>query len=228
MIGNPLIPDNPEELKRFLREYLTNVSQCLQVLGSGMEYPQGKSDAKEQYWDDYVSSFLAGRTVGGGANTPTWATFRNGIEQYRFSATTMNELALSPIHILHSIKPGSKIYPHIHWANSGTNTGVVRWGIEYTFAKGHQQGADSVFPATSTIYMEQAATGTAYEHMVAEYSAGIESANIEPDSLFIARIFRDAAHANDTCTDAVFGLMFDLHYQKSFWATKNKSPNFYE
>lgn len=228
MIRDPIIPDDPKMLQSFLREYLPEISRCLQVLGSGREYPQINGQNREQYWDDFVSSFNAGKQVGVGANAPTWTAFKGDIEQWRFSASTMNEIILAPLHILHSLKPNTKVYPHVHWASSGTNAGTVRWGVEYTFAKGHQQGAGSVFPDTQTIYIEQAATGTAYEHMVAEYSTGISSANIEPDSLFIARIFRDAAHVNDTCTDAVFGLMFDIHYQKSFWATKNKAPNFYE
>jgi hypothetical protein len=224
MIETPIVPDDPKELSRFLREYLGRISGTLQVLGEGQTYPSGKQSSKAQYWDDYLSSFNAGKVVG--VNAPNWAVFRNGLYAWEFSATAMNEIWLAPIHITHSYKPGTAVYFHIHWAKAGTNTGTVRWGIEYSLAKGHNQSA---FPASTTIYLEQAGSSTAYQHMVIEVSEGQAiTTGIEPDTLLMIRIFRDAAHANDTCTDAVFGLMCDMHYQKSYWATKNKAPNFYK
>lgn len=227
MIEAPIVPSDPKELQRFLTEYLGSVAGVLQALGSGMEYPQGRRTAKAQYWDDEVKSFSSARVTG--ASQPTWAAIKNDIYGFRFSATAMNELWLSPFHIGHTYKPNTKVYPHIHWINPGTNTGVVRWGFEYTVAKGHQQGTDSIFPESTTIYLEQAAKGTRYEHMIVEASDDQAFlTNIEPDTLILTRVFRDAAHPNDTCTDAVFGLMSDLHYQKGYWATRNKSPNFYE
>ena len=223
MIESPVVPTDSAQLQAFLSEYLGKIAETFQTIGSGYAYPHSATLPKQQYWDDYVSSFAAGKAVG--VNVPSYTTFRNGIQAYEFSATAMQELHLEPIHLTHTIQPGSKIYPHVHWSTLGTNTGVVRWGIEYTIAKGHQQES---FPASQTIYIEQAATGTPYMHMVAEVAeAAAINTSIEPDSLLMMRIFRDAAHANDTCTDKAFGFMCDLHYQKSFWATKNKSPNFY-
>lgn len=207
-----------------VQEELTQISNALQVLADGKMYPGTTNQTKAQYWDDLVASFNAG--IVAGANVPTWSVMINGIYAYLFSATAMNEIWLSPIHIDHRYKPGTKIYPHIHWTTGGTNTGVVRWGVEYSVAKGHNQQA---FPATTTIYLEQAASGTAYKHMIVEASDGQAFlANVEPDSLVLMRVFRDGGHANDTCTDQAFGLMCDVHYQVDHWATKNKAPNFYK
>lgn len=223
----PIIPDNPADLPRFLRDYLGEMHGEYLARMQGQEYQHSKESAKAQYWDDYVSSFNAGKAVG--PNAPTFAAMLGSINAYQFSATTMNELLLAPIHITHTYKPGTPIFPHVHWCSPGTNTGVVRWGLEYTLAKGHGQASGSVFPAPTTIYLEQSASGTAYKHQIIETlaAAAISSANIEPDTLILMRVFRDAAHANDTCTDAVFGLMCDMHYQRSYWATKNKAPDFY-
>jgi hypothetical protein len=173
-------------------------------------------------WDDITGEITV---KGGGANNPSWAAFLGGIYAYQCSATTMQEVWID-FHILHDVAPGTPLYPHIHWAVNGTNTGVVRWGIEYTVAKGHQQ---QVFPATTTVYVEQAATGTPYQHMIAEVSLAnvIPATNIEVDSLVLTRIFRDASHANDTQTGAAFLLMADLHYQKQYLGTRNKAPDFY-
>jgi hypothetical protein len=48
------------------------------------------------------------------------------------------------------------------------------------------------------------------------------------DGVVLTRCYRDAANALDTCTDDVFLHAFDIHYQSTNIATKNKSPNFYE
>lgn len=170
-------------------------------------------------WNDITSDITVRGT---GVNNPTWATFRNGISAFSFSATAMNECWLN-FHIKHDYAPGTPIHLHTHWSTTGTNTGVCRFGFEYTIAKGHQQ---SQFNATSTVYVEQAATGTAYTHMIAE-TTGITSSEIEPDTLILVRVFRDVANAADTLTDAAFVFTADIHYQCDRLATLNKSPNFY-
>jgi hypothetical protein len=52
----------------------------------------------------------------------------------------------------------------------------------------------------------------------------VASTNLEPDSLILCRIFRDAA--NDTCSDVVYLLLADCHYQTNRFSTMNKSPDF--
>ena len=173
-------------------------------------------------WRDLVGDI---NIKGTGANDPSWANFRNGIYAYSFSASAMKEVWIV-YHIDHDYKEGSSIYLHTHWSTTGTNTGVVRWGFEYTAAKGHGQEA---FGATTTVYKDLAASGTAYQHMISEIAVGdvIPSTHLEPDSLILVRIFRDAADVADTCTDAAFLLTADCHYQTDHENTKNKAPNFY-
>lgn len=172
-------------------------------------------------WNDEKASFNTGKITG--ANTPTFAALVGGIFEYNFSAGSLEELHLSPIHIGHDYKPGSDIFLHIHWSPNDTDTGVVRWGIEYAIAKGHGQ---QIFPSPTTIYLEQTGSGTAKQHQIIEDVAGI-SANIEPDSLILLRVFRDGAHLNDNYTGIAWGLELDAHYQTDRLATVNKEPNFY-
>jgi len=159
---------------------------------------------------------------GQGAKNPSWTTIRDGLSGYEFSASSMKECWIS-IHINHDYAPGTPIYAHVHWCNSGTSSGNVVWGFEYSVAKGHQQ---EVFPTTTTVYATQASAGQ-YYHNISEISPGISSSSIEPDSLILIRVFRDASNVLDTCTDPVHLLCVDAHYQASRFATKNKSPNFY-
>jgi hypothetical protein len=133
-------------------------------------------------------------------------------------------------HINHDYALGTPIYPHVHWINAAAapNTGNVRWGFEYAVAKGHNQQA---FPmlATTTAYVTQACPSTRYQHNIAELALAdaVPATNLEVDSIVYMRIFRDAADGADTCTDPVFLLAADCHYQSNTIATKNKSPNFY-
>jgi hypothetical protein len=172
-------------------------------------------------WNDLKSSFSGAKAIG--LNVPTHADFMGNIKAYNFSASSMQELFMQPLHVDHDYKPGSLMYPHIHWSPDDTNTGVVRWGIEYSIAMGHGQQA---FPSPTTLYLEQAGSGTAYMHQIIEDTAGI-NLNVEPDSLVIMRVFRDAAHANDTYTGVAWGHMLDMHYQSDRKNTINKAPNFY-
>lgn len=173
-------------------------------------------------WDDMIGSLAAGNTSN--TNDPTWAAFQGGVYAWRFSATALNEVWIS-FHVNHEYSPGTVIYPHIHWSTAGTDTGTVRWGIEYTVAKGYDR---DTFPAPTTIYLEQAAVGTAYRHMIVEASLAdaIPTTHLETDSIIMMRVFRDGAHANDTCTDPAFGLFCDLHFQKQAFSTPNKNYPF--
>ncbi len=172
-------------------------------------------------WNDLKTSFSTGKAVGG--NVPTFGVFIDGVKEYNFSAGVLEELQMQSLHMGHDYKPGSEMFFHIHWAPDDTNTGVVRWGIEYIIARGHEQMA---FPASTTIYLEQAGSGTAKFHQTTEDVAGI-SLNVEPDTLILTRVFRDGGHTNDTYTGLAWGLEMDLHYKSDRKNTVNKEPNFY-
>jgi len=159
-------------------------------------------------------------------NAPTLAILRGNIMSWQFFPNELTE-AHSGWHVDHDYALGTKLYPHIHWVCTTANIGTVRWGFEYSVAKGHQQQA---FPATTTIYVEQTTNGTPYMHYVAEVSEAnaIDGAalGIEPDTLIICRIFRDGASPNDTLEEPVFGIFLDLHYQADHATTPNKAPPF--
>jgi hypothetical protein len=171
-------------------------------------------------WRDMQASLTNGRATG--SNVPNWSTIVNGIDAWSFSATVMNELWIS-FHVDHDYKVGSLVHMHVHWLPSTTGLGTVRWGLEYTVAKGHSQQA---FGLSQTIYIEQAASGTQFMHQVAEHAAGLDL-GLEPDTVVLVRLFRDAAHPNDTYAGAAFGIFCDLHYQTERYSTPQKAPNFY-
>jgi len=162
---------------------------------------------------------------GAGANDPTFATITGtALSAHSFSASVMQQ-AWIVFHIPHDYVPGTDIYLHMHWLNAAAapNTGNVIWGFEYSYARGYNREA---FPATSTVTVTQACPATRYQHNIAE-TAAITIANCEVDGLLMVRVYRDAAAGGDTCTDAVFGLTADVHYQSTNLTTKNKNFPFY-
>lgn len=160
-------------------------------------------------------------------NAPTLGAVRGGILAWQFFPNELTE-AYSAFHIDHDYKLGTKLYLHVHWVCTSANIGIVRWGFEFTVAKGHQQQA---FPAPTTVYVEQATTGVSHMHYVAEVSEAnaIDGAaiGIEPDTVIMCRVFRDGAHANDTLEEPVFGVFLDLHYQADKATTPGKVPDFF-
>lgn len=173
----------------------------------------------ETLWTDYLAPMSTAKLPA--ANYPTWAAFGPSGNIYAYNFAEGDFIFLAGFHINHDIKAGSKMYPHVHWATSGTSTEVVEWEIEYTMAKGHNQEA---FPAPSTVTVSQAASSTPWQHQISEATTETAIDAPEVDSLLLMRLLRTTTGNN---TDSVFGLFVDLHVEIDRVGTKNKSPNFY-
>lgn len=201
--------DNPRALREYITRELNRISQS-----AGVRPPEG--------WDDITADLAAGKAVG--ANAPTWSTFRDGISAYEFSAGTMNQIWIT-FHVTHDYRDGSLVFPHIHWGTTSTATsGTVRWGFEYTVAKGHDQAA---FPASTTVYVEYTfSENKQYQHFVSEVAEAQAFDAFEADTLILMRIFRDAAHANDDFADTVHAFTADIHFEVDKQVTPNKAPPF--
>ena len=210
----PFIPATFAELRDWVRSTARSVNGMLR----GGPFPDMWNDATVDVGSAHVA----------GANTPTWSAFRSGLYGYAFSASALNECFIA-LQIGHDYARGTSLYPLIQWSANSASANTVRWGVEYSAAKGHNQGA---LPASTTIYIEQAHAGTAYQLMTAEASSGDaidgETLGLEPDSLVLMRVFRDGAHANDTLAATAFAFRAGLHYQSSMLGTAQKAPDFYQ
>lgn len=176
-------------------------------------------------WRDNIVDIVV---KGSGSKSPSWTVIRNQIFGYEFLGNGLMQEFWVKFHIDHDYKMGTPIYPHVHYCTGNTTaTGNVKWFFEYTIAKGHQQGTDSVFAATTTVSQVTAMSGIAYHHCVTEYTTGITDPKIEPDSIIMIRIYRDSSDAQDTYNNSVWAICADLHYKFDRYGTLNKSPNFY-
>lgn len=174
-------------------------------------------------WRDEKASFLI-RSIGS-KYSPDWGVLFGEFEGIIFPASRLTQVWVN-YHIDHDIALETKLYPHVHWMPTDDRSGIVRWGFEYTIAKGHGQSA--FFQTTKTVYVNQAIPANSrFKHMIAEVSDAdaILSSEIEPDSVVMMRVFRDGG--NDTYARGVHAWQADLHYQVARIGTVNKSPNFY-
>lgn len=175
-------------------------------------------------WNDYTISALSLPLAH--ATAPTLTLFRDGLYLPAFTGTggSTKEVYIS-IHILHTYKMETLIYPHIHWTHIiGSPSGNVVWGIEYSVAKGHTQQA---YPASTTVTVTQAA-GSQYWHHLVEVSddQAIPSTNIEPDSVVIFRVFRDPTDSGDTFANNAYMITFDMHIKEDGYLTNEKVSPF--
>lgn len=180
-------------------------------------------------WRDLITTVVSH----GGSTGPAWAKFRDGIYLYAFPCNSPREV-LATFHIGHDYMMGTPIYPHFHFTVKDSNaSGVVRIGFEYTLAKGHQQEHGSIFDSTKIVFTHtyvDAANHDRFKHFVAEVSDedSINSDLLEPDTIILMRVFRDANSVQDTYPADIFGITSDIHYMMGQHATPNKRPDFFQ
>lgn len=141
------------------------------------------------------------------------------VTDIRFRKVNILPSILEP-HVMYCMKDDIRGTMGLHMTDA---TGTVRWGFEYTVAKGHQQ---QVFHEPVVVYQEHTITQASQGlHVITEVTSdkAIPSVYVEPDSYIKMRVFRDAGHVNDT----IHAWCCDLHYQFDKSGTRNKSPSFY-
>lgn len=173
-------------------------------------------------WRDELAPISGARIPPASAPTQTNFGSAGSLQRKEFAFAVGDYIYVSPFHTQHDVKPNSTAYFHVHWTTDGTSTATVRWELNVQRALGHNQAAFGA--PTQLLLTAQAASGTAYQHMIVEDATGVTL--YEPDELFFVTLRRVTNGGTDN-TDNVFGLMCDIHYQVDRLATRNKAPNFY-
>jgi len=165
----------------------------------------------EPVWDDLKAPATTAKV--GGTKDPDFIKITDngsgstGVYTYAFDKNTEEELFFV-LQFPHEMKTGSTISPHVHWMPTDTDTGTVRWGLEYTWVD-----INGVFGNTNIIYSEDPAAGTALTHHLAPFPDISGTGITGVSSMMMVRIFRDAANAADTYDNDAALLEFDIHYQ---------------
>jgi hypothetical protein len=175
----------------------------------------------EPGWKDVVFPLITSGVPSN--NAPNMAAFGPSGLRRELAFAVGNYSFVGPLHLNHDIKPGGQMLVHIHWAASGTDTNPVRWQFEIIQARGHGQEA---FGTPIVIEVQQAPTGTPWQHMVTEIDVGDALTMNEPDELVLVTVRRITNGATNNA-NSIFGLCVDLHYQADRQATVNRAPDFY-
>ncbi len=179
-------------------------------------------------WHDLLSPTVI--YSGAASNKPSFDAFRGNIRQYSF---IVNDESFHHFHLPHDYKMGTDLYIHTHWTHAATDvtSGSVTWEFEATYSKGYDR---AVWPLPITTSVTQAASTTAYRHMIAETTLSsvggiggkLNTNDLETDGVIEVRL----RLANNTIngTPRIFMNYCDVHYQTTGVPTKNRNYNFWQ
>eukprot|EP00899_Mesostigma_viride_P029585 jgi/Mesvir1/9811/Mv15208-RA.1 len=150
--------------------------------------------------------------LGGGANTAKLQVVEFG------SSNPQPKEIFIHIQTPHAWKEGTDLKPHVHIMKSGTATGNVKFGLEYSWAN-----VGDPFPTPTTVYLCNSTSLTAadqYKHLICSRttplgtdSCVISGAGKRDSSMLMMRLFRNYNDVDDTLQEPVWALEFDIHYQ---------------
>lgn len=157
-------------------------------------------------WDDLR---IPGLQVKVGATAPDLISFLGSgdLKIYGFNGAATTEIVYFAIQLPHSYQQGAEVIPHIHWSPTNTDSGNVKWQLEYSWANFE----NDTYGSPTTISIIDAASEVAWKHQVANFPA-ISGTGKRISSILICRLFRDPSDGSDTYgSDAAF-LEFDFHF----------------
>lgn len=154
-------------------------------------------------WDD-LRFRAAGINPPGAASDPTRDTSDGRLT---FSATASNIIAIQA-QMPHSWKEGSAIRPHVHWSPTNTNTGHVKWQMQYKIAN-----VDEAFPGSwTTVTALDAGSGTSDMHQIAGLGE-IDMTGKTLSCMILLLITRLGADVQDTYNADCKLNEVDIHYE---------------
>lgn len=156
-------------------------------------------------WDDMRVSLTKASV---GSATPSLAVFRSPVQAWSFSKSALNEMFFD-VQLPHNWVAGTDILPHIHWSpGASTDTGVVRWELEYTWAS-----LGEAFPAATLLDpVDVAAAGVAYQHQLTKLGTCTGTGK-KLSSVLMCRVARVGNATEDTFDAVAWGLSVDFHIQ---------------
>lgn len=155
----------------------------------------------------------------GVGNPAELATFKGNTIAYEFVPGSVMETYVN-WDLPFNWATGTDLYAAIHWSpGSSTNTGTVRWGLEFTFA-----AVGGTFGDTSTVYVDTTvSTSSAWKHIQA-VSSPFSGSGAAPNTRFLIRLYRDGAASEDTFPDNAYLVGIDFYYRVNKFGTPSYTP----
>lgn len=136
-------------------------------------------------------------------DNPGWAFSGTGGSSYGGQAT---------FQLPHAYAEGTPIRPHVHWHKATSDTGAVKWKLQYRWHRIAELPTAWIDSETTTLAGESPDTDTAEVQMISVFPE-VPATDIRVSNLFQARLYRDPGDTDDTYTGDAILLDFDLHVQ---------------
>lgn len=185
--------------------------------------PTSTTDDSVYGWHDLIGSVRTDLALV--PATPT--NYIGGIRQPMFD---IGNEEVREFHLKHDYAVGTNLYIHAHWSHNSTlvTGGSVTWQFECMSARGHDTDA---FYTPVIINCTQNASTERYRHLIAEVQLSepngvsmLDNLYLDVDGLIVVSC---RLTANSLTGGAKpFLHSFDIHYQSTNTATKNKAPDF--
>ena len=155
----------------------------------------------------------------GVGNPAELATFRGNTIAYEFVDGSVSETYVN-WDVPFNWASGTDLYAAIHWSpGANTNTGTVRWGLEFTAA-----AVNGTFGDTNTFYIDSnVSTASAWKHIQA-VSDPYPGSGVAPNQRFLIRLYRDGAASQDTFAASAYLVGIDFYYQVNKFGTPSFTP----
>ena len=183
-------------------------------------HTKGLRLTKPAWIDQYTPSSAINSS--GAGTPPDWSTNYGG---FLFDDVVDEDLLII-VNIPHQWKYGTDIYPHIHWMPMNTNTGNVKWTLEYRWTKEGEAESSSWTALTAKIV---AAGGTVRELYNTKFDS-ISGSGFTSHSVLTFRLIREASDTtNDTFNTDVLLKGFGIYLQiDGFGSEEKESKNLHE
>ncbi len=166
-------------------------------------------------WDDLVVP--AGQTKVGATLLPAYSPDSMCLV---FTAET-DDVAYYSFQLPHKYKPGTAIYPHIHWQQDGVTADDTTWQITMTYRLRPLGGTASAMSAEVSLSQKQELTYTSGSfHNIAIYPP-ITMTNMAESSYVDIMLYRKDADSGDA---NVYVKGFDIHYEVEKDGSANETP----
>jgi hypothetical protein len=150
---------------------------------------------------------ISAHVLRAGATPPTWTPYNGTLYAPEFINAATTDLHGS-FELLHDYMDGTDFEFHIHWSPSTTNTGNVKWGLDYSISN-----MEAVWPAPTTVTITPAAIGVIRHHQYTTISI-ISGVGLTKGATIDFRIYRLGGDGADTFTGSAFLHDVGLHYFK--------------
>lgn len=163
-----------------------------------------------------------------GGNSPGFTIYKGKISRPELEYNREQEV-FCDWHLNHDWKPGTMLYPHVHFTTKSNIGGNVAFHFEYTYAARHDSSKPNKFFDPQEIIVNfYIPPNSADTHFVAEApeGQGIPGTNLEVDSVIMSCIHRYDNILNPF-TDSLILVQADLHIEVDRMSTPYRTPNFY-